>query len=161
MVRTWQFSSSDVAVVPSTATQPENRVEIRLRSATVRQKTVQVTLAIANLGSQPANVDAGEFSMRLPDGTTLFGDAPVLDQALKLGQSMLAAVGIGNSPQAPNLAPGTTVEMDVEFRDNRRDLRRYPVLDLGMDAISINGRACTDQHLFLHAPERAPIGENI
>jgi hypothetical protein len=161
MVRTWQFSSNDVVVVPPTATPPENRIEIRLRSARVRQKTVYVTLAVANLGSQPASVNAGAFSMRLPDGTTLSGDAPVLNQALSLGKSLLAAVGIGGGPQGPYLHPGATLEMEVEFRAVRRDLRRLPVLDLGVDAITINGQPCTDQHLFLQAPERAPKGENI
>ena len=156
MVRTWQFSSSDVVV----ATPAASRVEIRLRSATVKQKTVHVTLAVANLGSRPATVDAGPFSLRLPDGTTLSGDASALDYALKLGKSLLAAVGLGDG-KGPQLAPGATLDMNVEFRDNRRDLRRYPVLDLEVDAISINSQRCTDRHIFLQAPERAPKGENI
>jgi hypothetical protein len=161
MVRTWNFSSSDVVVAPPTAAPPENRVEIRLRSASVKQKTVHVTIAVANLGVQPARVGAGKFSLRLPDGTTLFGSAPILDRAADLGKSLLAVVGIGHGPQGSHLAPGATLEMDVEFRDPRRDLRRFPVLDLGVDAISIDGWPCTDQHLFLRAPERAPKGENI
>jgi|GEM_PF-1418198 len=161
MVRTWQFSSSDVVVVPSNAVPPEGPVEIRLSSAKVKQKTVHVELVLANRGGRPARIDAKEFSLRLPDGTTLTGAAPALDQAVKAGKYLLSVVGLGSKAEPPQIAPGGTLEIEVDFRDNRRDLRRYPTLELGVDAISINGQPCTNRHITLAAPARAPMGQDI
>jgi hypothetical protein len=152
MKRTWQFSAPAVS---------GPAVQVGLRQADVTQKTAFVTFWVRNISSQPVTVEAGTFSLRLPDGTEVSGKTALFDRGYDGAVGLLAQAGWVDEPKKPSLAPGKEMEVALAFRQYGRDLRRHPTLSVALDALLVNGQPAQLPPLLLHAPAEAPMGEDI
>lgn len=152
MKRTWQF---DAPAVSGAA------VQVSLKEANVTQKTAFVTFSVRNISSQPITVEAGTFSLRLPDGTEVSGKTALLDRGYEGAVGLLAKTGWVDEPKKPSLAPGKEMEVALAFRQYGHDLRRHPTLSVALDALLLNGKPAQLPPLLLHAPAGAPMGEDI
>jgi len=152
MKRTWQFSAPAVSGAA---------LQVGLKQADVTQKTAFVTFWVRNVSSQPVTIEAGTFSLRLPDGTEVSGKTALFDRGYDGAVGLLAHTGWVDAPKKPSLAPGEAMDVALAFRQYGRDLRRHPTLSVALDALVVNGQPAQLPPLLLQAPAGAPMGEDI
>jgi hypothetical protein len=149
MVRTWDLSAQ-----PSYVESPVLRVAVS--QAKVKQKDLYLTLRLRNLSKSSRRVHVGAVTMTLPDGERVVGKTSLVGRV----RGALASLGLGRRSDEP-LAADATVEVEVTFRQHRRDLRRHPRLTIDLSAVEVDGQPLATAPLVLVPPPRAPIGEQI
>lgn len=150
MQRTWSFHA---------ATAGTPWVEPSVQSAKVTRNDVTLELTLLNKTSNPARLDVGRTALRLPDGTTIEGNADLVEQGQALAGALMRELGWMQPEGA--IAPGQARELRLVFRHHRRDLRRFSWMTVDLSQVSLNGRPAGLPALVLTAPPDAPIGEDI
>src|SRR5262245_26087357 len=107
MKRTWEFNAAAI-VGP--------QVQVTPSRIGVAQKSAYVSFWVKNTSAVPVAVDAGTFTLRLPDGTTIDGHTSFHGRAYDGARSLLTHVGISDKRAKNAVPPGGSVEIALNFR---------------------------------------------
>ncbi len=149
--RTWDFSAEAVA---------GPRVRVQVIEAKITQKDAWVTLRVFNQMTTAARVEFATFVLSYPDGDTVEG---YLSYGEKLGKTLAHAEQTlrREEQEEPLVAPGAHVDIQLDFHQYGRDLRRHETLTIDLAGVIIDGVSAQLPSLVLRAPPEAPIGEHI
>jgi hypothetical protein len=151
MQRTWDFNP---------AARGNQLVEPRIEFAKVSRAVVVVDLALVNRTATPAELELGRTMLSLPDGTTIQGNADLVELTQSGALSLLEDFGFKKS-QDSRVGPGETRTFELVFRHSRKDLRRFPWMTIDLGTASVDGAYAGLPALVLTAPADAPMGEDI
>jgi uncharacterized lipoprotein YbaY len=152
MKRTWVFRATPVV---------GERVDVTPNRLEVAQKSAYVSFWVRNRSAAPVVVEAGSFTMRLPDGTAVAGKTNFLNRHVDTAWNVLARTGLVAEKGKPALPPGASVEVALQFRQYGRDLRRQTSLSVALDGLRVDGQPVALPPLVLAPPPEAPTGEDI
>jgi len=152
MKRTWVFHAPTVA---------GPRVDVTPNRLEVAQKSAYVSFWVRNVSAAPVVVEAGGFTMRLPDGTAIVGKTNFFNRHVDGAWSALARTGLVAEKGKPALPPGASVEIALQFRQYGRDLRRQASLTVALDGLRVDGQPAALPPLIMSPPPEAPQGEDI
>jgi hypothetical protein len=151
MKRTWDFQAAEVK---------SPTLQAVVTSAEVTRNSVDVELEVVNRSSGPIRLDVGTLHLYLPDGTAVEGGASLLSRGMDLSQSALVGLGLAEAKD-DRVRPDQAAQLLLEFREPRRDLRRFAELRVVLTSILVNGQPSDLPNLILKAPPEAPMGEDI
>ncbi len=151
MKRTWQFEAAEVR---------SPRLQAVVTRAEVTRNAVDIELEVVNRSADPIRLDVGALHLYLPDGTAVEGGASLLSRGVEFSRSALVGLGLAEA-QDDRIRPGQAAQLLLEFREPRRDLRRFPELGVVLTGILVNGQPSDLPNLTLKAPPEAPMGEDI
>src|SRR6185369_8409200 len=136
-------------------------VQVTAARIGVAQKSAYVSFLVRNTSSAPGVIEAGTFTLRLPDGTTIAGHTSFIGRGYEGARGLLERAGVVDAKGKSAVAPGASVEIALGFRQYGRDLRRQPTLTVALDGLLVDGRPVALPPLVLVAPPEAPMGEDI
>lgn len=151
MQRTWAF---DVAAIAG----PE--VQVKATEANVTQKDVWLTIQVENVSGRPLDVSFETFVLTLPDGEQVDGYVNYMDRRMSDLTDTFNSVR-GKDTGDPPLQPGGHVEVQLNFHQYGRDLRRLHTLTVDLAGLLVDGSSTTLAPLVLEAPPEAPLGEHL
>ena len=146
MVRTWDFK-------PAAST--GERIAVEVAQAKISQRTAAIILRITNTTQNDLPFELGETHLVLPDGDYVAGKSHVLKAGWKKLKRLFG------KDAAQTLPAGASIDIEVYYRQYKRDLRRHPTLTLHFENYIFAGANEDIAPIILSAPPEAPMGEHI
>jgi hypothetical protein len=151
MQRSWIFSAPGVQ---------GSQIQVTTSEAYVTQKDVWLTIRVENTSSSPVDLAFETFVLTLPDGEEVLGYVSYMDRQMQALENVLDRARRKETEEPP-VQPGRSVQIQLNFHQYGRDLRRLPILRIDMAGLLVDGASSDLPALVLEAPAKAPMGEDI